>query len=1770
MILNLFLVNFAVAVKQVQIYPVSKTIRQVTTYNMAFKPSSTIPSGSELQVVFPQEFTQLPSGLVDCQVAGLESSCSPECSFSGSTFKLLNCFPSTSSTITVDLDSITNPTYAVETESFEVYFVKDSKMLEEKTTGISLEFDAVEMTQASFTPGSQKLVEQTQWTLSFTTTIEVPASGVIELEFPSWNENMGANPEEVKYFCDGSINCVGTKGLIGSIACSCDKGKVQMQLTTQASPGEISMTLESIRNPPSTSVFTGFVITTLYNSGKIEKTPSDSIRVQVTETSGLEIYELSTSGSKVNQEVTYRFFLYCSAPVGSDYKLEVTFPGEISIESTTMLGIIGVGRESLVYSVEGQKFLMSQGFTGYLEQRESIEFNLLKVKNPGSNKPTDYIQAAIMDSSDYTVCETSDSSSKKITAAPGSISNIQITPQDSTVQEETVYTFSFVPDEQLFRTSAIKVTFPDQVKIANQATSPCHGVVEGLDPNSKCQVTDSKYLYITEGFQSLFQGKISFSEDSVTNPEVTSETDSFQIDVYSDSSFNYLIVTDASVKITPTPGELSSGSVSYTSLTTGDTTDYTFELETAHKIPAGGYVKIELPDSISVSLGSSECFEPYGFSPGYSCTFTTNSISVEGGFASEYFGQLSLKVSNLKNPPTSQTSSSIKYYTQYNSFTIDRKLEGITVTMEVPNEFQSLRVESQSEVVGQTTNFIVYLDPFNLLYDGSHVLVKFPPELSVPSSPECFSNNNLLKSVSCTLEPGDLLKAALSFTSTVHSEVVFGLRSVKNPPSTKPTSSFSVSSYIGSYFIDSTKEGVQLTASAPAEMPGSVTLDNYLVTQTTNYHFKLETLHLIPSGGYLRVVIPESISTTDSLDCLYKGASVPCNQQDQVTLLLYIFESELQPSNLEFSILGLKNPPNSVTLSGFEITSKEGIYLIDRSSSIQVEFKCTSPCSECKDSPTSCTTCLENYYLYESKCLSTCPKGTFESGTECKDCSDNCADCETEANNCTECQDPPKLYNGNCVEECNESTFESQNVCYDCSKDCKRCQDSADFCTECVQDYLLYENTCVDECPGGISLLIDGKCKSCTDNCYTCSESTSTCTSCSTEFALYDKACIEECPKGWTSIDSVCKKCSGSCSECSDSVNNCTACEGSLYLSEGTCVESCPEGTALIGGTCQKCSENCYECQDFAQKCTSCYDGKLLHQGTCVEECPGSYAVIENICQECQLPCSECKGSASNCTACSNGLVLYKSQCFQSCPEGVSIFSETQCIECEVPCRTCRDSVDYCTSCASGFLHEGKCLETCPENYYPENSECRPVPCAPSCTEELLSNLVCDEECNTEACGFDNGKCEKNYSEDLLLKEAPFPFSICEAAIVGVVLASKFIQKSTQLVSGIVGLSVLIQTASWYVVIGLLGESKHTHGRELLENSEISLVFYLFLACIIIFILLNFAFCGFYWYLFLKHDSKHLSWVKSQPLVKYLVLPLAVLVNFNVIRLVHSELFSLKFTKADFGSKILFLKLLNYGSYISFVITMLPVIGVLIGVLVEFSSGHMVFLLALDSLVVSVLVLVLTVYNIVATSIIIHKEPKTITTVSVEAGPAKDTKFSVQNFKVWGTEDVLETERSIADDRTINTNEPEEIILDKPSLTPNEVTFCVETNASLAKNHVEQIPEDISENIEYIEGSEYFENSEFGDTFRVSKESEEVEKPKKKRKKKFKDWSIYLEGGTSLDAIYLQRLEPAKKQRAKSKRFMHMPFNPNTDSITNLNDSSINRINTRPQEDTQL
>ncbi|ESU39860.1 Variant-specific surface protein [Giardia duodenalis] len=261
-------------------------------------------------------------------------------------------------------------------------------------------------------------------------------------------------------------------------------------------------------------------------------------------------------------------------------------------------------------------------------------------------------------------------------------------------------------------------------------------------------------------------------------------------------------------------------------------------------------------------------------------------------------------------------------------------------------------------------------------------------------------------------------------------------------------------------------------------------------------------------------------------------------------------------------------------------------------------------CGECSLLPSTaegstvlitCTKCSTNSLSpLKDACLTSCPAGTYETGSPnkvCTACHTSCAGCKDDntAASCTACYPGSVLSygsdttKGTCIAECTGKYLEN---CAD--GQCTAVLGGSKYCSKCKSGYVPVDGICV----------LAETARAAPAGC-TPSNTDGVCTACTGKYFLESGGCYqaEKFPG-----NTLCTT--------TDSNGKCTGCANGQTADSGT-------------GSCPACPTNCASCTGTSSKtCTKCFSGYYLDSANACKKCSetsGTITGVEN-CISCEKP----------------------------------------------------------------------------------------------------------------------------------------------------------------------------------------------------------------------------------------------------------------------------------------------------------------------------------------------------------------------------------------------------------------------------------------------------------------------------------------------------------------------------------------------------------------------
>lgn len=255
------------------------------------------------------------------------------------------------------------------------------------------------------------------------------------------------------------------------------------------------------------------------------------------------------------------------------------------------------------------------------------------------------------------------------------------------------------------------------------------------------------------------------------------------------SSGNVYLIDSVLKNLTAKAGVIVTATASSANLSVNALATATVTFTTLNNLVAGSFFTVQFPAELSIqgsscttTAASATCAIT---SPNATVTLTG---SVTGGTS------LSVSVPSVRNPYSTQTTSSFQIITYYDSLydsLVDSITTGITISS-VANQLTIASVTPSSFQVAATTSYTFSITLSDLVTAGGYFDLVFPAEVSFTSPTLTILSSSLENT--CTLNPtGKTLRFSSCFVTANHSASVplsFSLSSITNPSSFATSSAF--------------------------------------------------------------------------------------------------------------------------------------------------------------------------------------------------------------------------------------------------------------------------------------------------------------------------------------------------------------------------------------------------------------------------------------------------------------------------------------------------------------------------------------------------------------------------------------------------------------------------------------------------------------------------------------------------------------------------------------------------------------------------------------------------------------------------------------------------------------------------------------------------------------------------------------------------------------------------------------------------------------------
>ena len=894
----------------------------------------------------------------------------------------LGAFPLGRGFFQLNIASVVNPPSTTVTSSF-LFETQDlsNTTLDTQTTSITLIATAGSLTSVSLTTSSDIVGTNNTLTVSIVIAHPVTANGKVKLTLPKWNENA---PSNVLSFIRTGYNVTANNNLSSTLTTSFSTGSSSDILTiSNAIPDEIavgsniSFSVNNFYNPISTTAYSGFSVETLDSIDGSIDIGSSTLRVRtpaVVYNTTLQAKDTTT----VQEIAELRVQFFVPVPLDSGCIIDVTYPSDFTLSGNSNstvqgIGLFGASRTlNSTINTGNNTHTITDGCSSYVSENQLGILDFRNIKNPFTVKTTGSIAIYVKDSNLFNIAQIT--TGVNYTATAGTLNNVTLTPEITTVATSTSITITFLPVHELTADDAqITITLPSDVTITNQ-TNPSDvnlsdqsnasictlSDIQNMSPTTTCTV-ESNVITLIDPFD-VFYTPIStevlgFTITGMTMPPSLKPPGDVVITTSIQNSSTYYSVdtVSASSLFNSTVGSLNDATVTPSNTLAYSSANYTFTFKPQNNVLEGGFVTVQIPSDVRINdtvTSEASCSSLSGYNSSITCSISSSTITVSNGFLGGNFtagGNLSFSMTGITNPISTATSNSFIYTTLDSSkFLIDTRSSGITVTMNTTNEFSSINLTSDSMTNSEVAKYTFTFVATSPLVDGDQIYMQIPSSITPPTTMTCSGVRELASNLACTIL-NTQISITLSFNNSrsldAHRLFSLSISSFTNPSSLKPSDGFVFEAQDSNDFtINTYTSAVTFTTDTPSTIArASVDNDNKDALQSVTFTLAFTTINEIPVNGTVLITYPEEVSPFDSsvsvVTCSVNVATLPTCIHDsvsrQINITNVVTASNLVAgTNVIVELNEMKNQQNAMATGSFSIETFEvssGVsYAIDR------------------------------------------------------------------------------------------------------------------------------------------------------------------------------------------------------------------------------------------------------------------------------------------------------------------------------------------------------------------------------------------------------------------------------------------------------------------------------------------------------------------------------------------------------------------------------------------------------------------------------------------------------------------------------------------------------------------------------------------------------------------------------------------------------------------------------------------------------------------------
>ena len=403
----------------------------------------------------------------------------------------------------LNIASVVNPPSTTQTSSFEFVTQNSSgNTLDTQTTSITLIATAGNLTSVSLTTSSDVVGANNTLTVSIVIAHAVVAGGKIKLTLPKWNGN--APVSDVLSFIRTGYTVTAITNVQSNLTTSFSTGISSDILTISnatlseiAAGSTISFSVNNFYNPISTATYSGFSAETSDSSDGSIDSGSATLRVMTPAAVYSTTFQANDT-TTVQELAVFKVQFFVPVPLDSGCVIDVTYPSDFTISRNNLRSVQGVGLFGESRTLTGSlntgnnTYTITDGCNSYVAQDQPGILDFSTIQNPFTVKTTGSLAIYVKDSNQFDIAQIT--TGVTYTATEGTLNNVTLTPEITTVATTTSITITFLPEHELSADNVqITITLPSDVTITNQAdASTCTlSDIQNMSPTTNCTVVNN-------------------------------------------------------------------------------------------------------------------------------------------------------------------------------------------------------------------------------------------------------------------------------------------------------------------------------------------------------------------------------------------------------------------------------------------------------------------------------------------------------------------------------------------------------------------------------------------------------------------------------------------------------------------------------------------------------------------------------------------------------------------------------------------------------------------------------------------------------------------------------------------------------------------------------------------------------------------------------------------------------------------------------------------------------------------------------------------------------------------------------------------------------------------------------------------------------------------------------------------------------------------------------------------------------------------------------